>query len=164
MDCNPLFIGLDPNQACDVTHQLIHVCRFAFGCSLVNEIPQVADDFPATERFRCCLLHHLEQIGSPSHPGPQLAHTPRDVVRDRRERLAELVRQQRRDFTHGAQALCVRQLSLRKPPSISETLDWALALVVLGASVLSRELIVETLNILLKDKDDIARALREAGR
>jgi len=58
----------------------------------------------------------------------------------------------------------VRQLSLRKPPSISETLDWALALVVLGASVLSRELIVETLNILLKDKDDIARALREAGR
>jgi MoxR-like ATPase len=58
----------------------------------------------------------------------------------------------------------VRQFSLRKPPSISETLDWALALVVLGASVLSRELIVETLNILLKDKDDIARALREAGR
>jgi MoxR-like ATPase len=58
----------------------------------------------------------------------------------------------------------VRQLSLHKPPSISETLDWALALVVLGASVLSRDLIVETLNILLKDKDDIARALREAGR
>ncbi len=57
-----------------------------------------------------------------------------------------------------------RQMSLRKPPSISETLDWALALVVLGASVLSRELIVDTLNILLKDKDDIARALREAGR
>jgi len=58
----------------------------------------------------------------------------------------------------------VRQLSLRKPPSISETLDWALALVVLGASVLSRELIVETLNIVLKDKDDIARTLREVGR
>jgi MoxR-like ATPase len=58
----------------------------------------------------------------------------------------------------------VRHLSLRKPPSISETLDWALALVVLGASVLSRDLIVETLNILLKDKDDIARTLREAGR
>jgi MoxR-like ATPase len=58
----------------------------------------------------------------------------------------------------------VRQLSLRKPPSISETLDWALALVVLGASTLSRELLVETLNILLKDKDDIARVLREAKR
>lgn len=57
-----------------------------------------------------------------------------------------------------------RQMSLRKPPSISETLDWALALVVLGASVLSRDLIVETLNILLKDKEDIARVLRDAGR
>jgi MoxR-like ATPase len=58
----------------------------------------------------------------------------------------------------------VRQLSLRKTPSISETLDWALALVVLGATVLSRELITDTLNILLKDKDDIARTLREAVR
>lgn len=58
----------------------------------------------------------------------------------------------------------VRQLNLRKAPSISETLDWALALVVLGASVLSREVIAETLNILLKDKDDIARALQEAVR
>jgi MoxR-like ATPase len=58
----------------------------------------------------------------------------------------------------------VRQLHLRKTPSISETLDWALALVVLGASGLSRDLIASTLNILLKDKDDIARALDEAVR
>ena len=58
----------------------------------------------------------------------------------------------------------LRQLRLRKAPSISETLDWALALVVLGASVLSRQLIVETLNILLKDQDDISRVLREAVR
>jgi MoxR-like ATPase len=58
----------------------------------------------------------------------------------------------------------VRQLHLRKTPSISETLDWALALVVLGASGLSRELIVDTLNILLKDKDDITRAVHEAVR
>lgn len=58
----------------------------------------------------------------------------------------------------------VRKLPLRKTPSISETLDWALALVVLGASVLSRELLVETLNILLKDKDDIARTLQDMAR
>jgi MoxR-like ATPase len=58
----------------------------------------------------------------------------------------------------------VRKLPLRKTPSISETLDWALALVVLGASVLSRDLLVETLNVLLKDKDDIARTLREVSR
>jgi len=58
----------------------------------------------------------------------------------------------------------LRQLHLRKAPSVSETLDWALALVVLGASALSRQLIVETLNILLKDQDDISRVLREAVR
>jgi MoxR-like ATPase len=58
----------------------------------------------------------------------------------------------------------VRKLTLRKTPSISETLDWALALVVLGASVLSRDLLVETLNVLLKDKDDIARTLRDVAR
>ncbi len=58
----------------------------------------------------------------------------------------------------------VRKLPLRKTPSISETLDWALALVVLGASVLSRELLVETLNILLKDKEDIARTLQDLAR
>ena len=58
----------------------------------------------------------------------------------------------------------VRKLQLRKTPSISETLDWALALVVLGADVLSRQLIVNTLNILLKDKDDIARVLQDVKR
>ena len=58
----------------------------------------------------------------------------------------------------------VRKLQLRKTPSISETLDWALALVVLGADVLSRQLIVDTLNILLKDKDDIARVLQDVKR
>jgi MoxR-like ATPase len=58
----------------------------------------------------------------------------------------------------------VRQMHLRKPPSISETLDWALALVVLGANVLSRDVLLDTLNILLKDKDDIARVLRDTGR
>ena len=58
----------------------------------------------------------------------------------------------------------VRKLQLRKTPSISETLDWALALVVLGANVLSRQLIVDTLNILLKDRDDIARVLQDVKR
>lgn len=65
-------------------------------------------------------------------------------------------------IVHFVQRL--RQLNLRKAPSISETLDWALALVVLGAGGLSRELIRDTLNILLKDRDDIARALQEAVR
>lgn len=58
----------------------------------------------------------------------------------------------------------VRRLHLRKTPSLSETLDWALALMVLGADGLSRGLITDTLNLLLKDKDDIDRVLQEAVR
>jgi MoxR-like ATPase len=55
----------------------------------------------------------------------------------------------------------VRAINLRKPPSISETIDWALALVVLNAKNLSKETLSETLNVLLKDKEDIDRIIRE---
>lgn len=58
----------------------------------------------------------------------------------------------------------VRTANVRKPPSISETLDWALALVVLNAKSLSREVLTHTLSALLKDKDDIDRILREGVR
>lgn len=55
----------------------------------------------------------------------------------------------------------VRAVNLRKPPSISETIDWALALVVLNAKNLSKETLSETLHVLLKDKEDIDRIIRE---
>ena len=58
----------------------------------------------------------------------------------------------------------VRALNVRKPPSISETIDWALALVVLNAQSLSREVLASTLNVLMKDKEDIDRIMREGVR
>lgn len=58
----------------------------------------------------------------------------------------------------------VRTLNVRKPPSISETIDWALALVVLNAPHLSREVLASTLNVLMKDKEDIDRIMREGVR
>ena len=58
----------------------------------------------------------------------------------------------------------VRAANLRKPPSISETIDWALALVVLNAKNLSKETLNETLHVLLKDKEDIDRIMREGVR
>lgn len=58
----------------------------------------------------------------------------------------------------------VRQLGVRKPPSISETLDWALALTVLNAESLSRPVLVQTLSALLKDRDDVDRVLRDGLR
>ena len=48
----------------------------------------------------------------------------------------------------------VRAMDLRKAPSIAETIDWARALIVLGASALDRELARSTLDVILKHEDD----------
>ena len=60
----------------------------------------------------------------------------------------------------------IRGLDLRKAPSIGETLDWAQALVVLGADHLDRELIEETISVILKydvDATKVRRRLAEDG-
>ncbi len=49
----------------------------------------------------------------------------------------------------------LRTLDLRKLPSISETVDWARALILLHAAALDAELVRETLNVLLKFEADI---------
>jgi len=49
----------------------------------------------------------------------------------------------------------LRDMELRKVPSISETVDWARALVLLHADALSPDLVRETLNVLLKFEQDI---------
>ncbi|HWE99738.1 MAG TPA: MoxR family ATPase [Caulobacteraceae bacterium] len=49
----------------------------------------------------------------------------------------------------------LRTLDLRKLPSISETVDWARALVLLHGRALDPELVRETLNVLLKFEADI---------
>jgi MoxR-like ATPase len=49
----------------------------------------------------------------------------------------------------------LRTLDLRKLPSISETVDWARALILLHARALEPELVRETLNVLLKFEADI---------
>ena len=50
----------------------------------------------------------------------------------------------------------VRQLDVRKVPSISETIDWARVLLVLHAEELNHDLVRDTLNIFLKFEEDIA--------
>lgn len=52
----------------------------------------------------------------------------------------------------------LRTLELRKSPSISETLDWAKALVALNADTLDEQTLENTLTILLKHESDIKRA------
>jgi MoxR-like ATPase len=53
----------------------------------------------------------------------------------------------------------LRELDLRKAPSISETLDWARTLVALGASEVTEEAIEATVGVLLKHSGDIDRGL-----
>ena len=58
----------------------------------------------------------------------------------------------------------VRDLDLKKTPSISETLDWARALLALNANDLEDELVSDTLNVILKYEGDVKKAQNELGK
>jgi MoxR-like ATPase len=55
----------------------------------------------------------------------------------------------------------IRDLELKKAPSISETVDWARTLLYLGTDEISPEVIGDTLHVLLKYQSDIAKARKE---
>ena len=55
----------------------------------------------------------------------------------------------------------IRALELKKAPSVSETLDWARTLVLLGVAHLDTATAKSTLNVLLKYRSDIERAAKE---
>lgn len=57
----------------------------------------------------------------------------------------------------------LRNMDLRKVPSISETLDWARALVTLNASAIDEKTLSNTLTVLLKYETDVAKAKRMMG-
>jgi MoxR-like ATPase len=57
----------------------------------------------------------------------------------------------------------LRLLDLKKKPSVSETLDWARTLLVLGADQVDGELIEQTMPVLLKNQADIELALKKLG-
>ncbi len=58
----------------------------------------------------------------------------------------------------------LRRLDLKKHPSVSETLDWARALVLLNAKSLDPKTLDTTLSILLKHESDLQRARRGMAR
>ncbi len=55
----------------------------------------------------------------------------------------------------------LRTIELRKLPSVSETLDWARTLVVLGITTIDATTAKDSLHILLKYQTDIDRAAKE---
>jgi MoxR-like ATPase len=52
----------------------------------------------------------------------------------------------------------LRAMDLRKLPSVAETIDWARTLLALGASTLDVRVVRESLGVVLKHQDDIAKA------
>ena len=57
----------------------------------------------------------------------------------------------------------IRQIELKKSPSVSETIDWARTLVLLGINEIDAQQAKETLHVLLKYQTDIAKAAKELG-
>ena len=54
----------------------------------------------------------------------------------------------------------LREMDLKKHPSVSETLDWARALVMLNATHIDQATLDQTLSVLLKHEHDVQRARR----
>lgn len=58
----------------------------------------------------------------------------------------------------------LRTLDLRKSPSISETIDWARTLAVLGVEELSPTVLADTMNVVMKYERDLALATQQIPR
>ena len=85
------------------------------------------------------------------------------------EREAEIVRLHEPGIDEGlAERLVevvaqVRELDLRKPPSISESIDWARTLVLLGADDIDEETFRESLSTIVKHRADLDLVAEKIG-
>jgi len=82
-------------------------------------------------------------------PFPDLQHEL-EIVRSRVPGISDILRSQLVAFIQE-----IRILDLKKKPAISETLDWARTLILLHAEKLDNELILKTLNVILKFEEDV---------
>jgi MoxR-like ATPase len=57
----------------------------------------------------------------------------------------------------------VRELDLKKPPSIAESIDWARALLLMGAEDISAEVFRQTLSIIVKHRTDLDVVAERVG-
>jgi MoxR-like ATPase len=58
----------------------------------------------------------------------------------------------------------LRELDLKKSPSVAESVDWARALVAINAETLDEKTLNDTLSVILKHETDIQRAKRALTR
>jgi len=96
---------------------------------------------------RRCLFLHVDY--------PQMDRE-KEIVLTKVEGITEMLADQIARIVRS-----IRQLDLKKSPSVSETLDWARTLVLLGIDTIDAEQAKETLHVLLKYQTDIAKAAKE---
>ena len=96
---------------------------------------------------RRCLFLHVDYPDLEREKEIVLTKVP-DITDNLADQVARIVRS-------------LRQLELKKSPSVSETLDWANTLMLLGVEQIDSETASSTANILLKYQSDIAKAVRE---
>ena len=96
---------------------------------------------------RRCLFLHIDYPDMEREKEIVLAKVP-DIGVNLADQIARIVRS-------------IRQLDLKKAPSVSETLDWARTLILLGVDHIDAQQAKETLHVLLKYQTDIAKAAKE---
>ncbi len=96
---------------------------------------------------RRCLYLHVDYPELDREKEIVLAKTP-GITENLADQVARIVRS-------------IRQLDLKKAPSVSETLDWARTLMLLNIETIDEQIAKDTLNILLKYQTDIAKATKE---
>jgi MoxR-like ATPase len=96
---------------------------------------------------RRCLFLHIDYPDMEREKEIVLTKVP-DITESLADQVARIVRS-------------IRQLELKKSPSVSETLDWARTLMLLGIEKIDADTATSTANILLKYQTDIAKAVKE---
>ena len=96
---------------------------------------------------RRCLYLHVDYPDLEREKEIVLTKVP-DITESLADQVARIVRS-------------IRNLELKKSPSVSETLDWARTLILLGIEQVDAETARNTIGILLKYQSDITKALRE---
>ena len=81
------------------------------------------------------------------------------IIRSKKTGLPDALAQQLVTIVRG-----LRELELRKAPSISETIDWARTLAVLGVQDLTAEVLSSTANVVVKYERDLRRTTEALPR
>ncbi|MPY92328.1 MAG: AAA family ATPase [Acidimicrobiia bacterium] len=122
------------------------------GTVTANQIPLVFLTSNNTRELsealkRRCLFLHIDYPSMEREREIVLTKVP-DIAESLADQVARIVR-------------TIRQIELKKAPSVSETLDWARTLVLLGVAQISEAEAVDTLHVLLKYQTDIQKAAKE---